>query len=399
MKKYGRTPGIYKVSTHQKKGEKWKVIATRQIAGRQVKKTRTVYGSYLAAQKTKEALKKELQSLSALPMIKAPESFPTLNDYAQFWMSSKRASLRVKTVEMYAHVLKSQLLPVMGDMPCDEITRLHLKAYSMFLEQKRRTTCKGESIPYAQDTLRGFWRVSLQLLRDMAADLELSDMTQRLKGPSSKRQGVRERTTLTEKELSKLLFTVKASFPWVYLEVLTMALTGLRAGEVYALTFSDVITTPDNAGYTLRVSKSAVHTQRGWQLTETKTKNERLIPISDYLAEKIEEKKRALGLIGEHRGLIFPSNRGGFRHVSSLSKPLFRASKAAGLTISVTPQVLRRTFNTLIKKRAVGSDLALRDMMGHVSSDMTSLYFRSNDEEKRAIVLDFCGAIGSRGTP
>ena len=65
----------------------------------------------------------------------------------------------------------------------------------------------------------------------------------------------------------------------------------------------------------------------------------------------------------------------------------------------MTPQVLRRTFNTLIKKRAVGSDLALRDMMGHVSSDMTSLYFRSNDEEKRAIVLDFCGAIGSRGTP
>ena len=308
-------------------------------------------------------------------------------------------SLRVKTVEMYAHVLKSQLLPVMGDMPCDEITRLHLKAYSMFLEQKRRTTRKGESIHYAQDTLRGFWRVSLQLLRDMAADLELSDMTQRLKGPSSKRQGVRERTTLTEKELSKLLFTVKASFPWVYLEVLTMALTGLRAGEVYALTFSDVITTPDNAGYTLRVSKSAVHTQRGWQLTETKTKNERLIPISDYLAGKIEEKKRALGLIGDHRGLIFPSNRGGFRHVSSLSKPLSRASKAAGLTISVTPQVLRRTFNTLIKKRAVGSDLALRDMMGHVSSDMTSLYFRSNDEEKRAIVLDFCGAIGSRGGP
>ena len=67
-------------------------------------------------------------------------------------------------------------------------------------------------------------------------------------------------------------------------------------------------------------------------------------------------------------------------------EPLELAAKAAGIQQAVTPQVLRRTFNTLIM--LAGADrITLRAMMGHTSEEMTERYSGVSTEAKQAAVV------------
>lgn len=67
---------------------------------------------------------------------------------------------------------------------------------------------------------------------------------------------------------------------------------------------------------------------------------------------------------------MFPADNGAYRLSQSLHKPLKLAAEAAGLDIKVTPQVLRRTFNTLMLDLKVDR-IVLRSQMGHSSEEMT----------------------------
>ena len=61
------------------------------------------------------------------------------------------------------------------------------------------------------------------------------------------------------------------------------------------------------------------------------------------------------------------------RCTSVLVDPLAEAAKSAGIQQKVTPQVLRRTWNTLMA--LAGADrIAIRAIMGHSSEQMTERY-------------------------
>ena len=53
------------------------------------------------------------------------------------------------------------------------------------------------------------------------------------------------------------------------------------------------------------------------------------------------------------------------------------SAKAAGIPIRVGPQVLRRTFNTLLRLESVPPEV-VRAQMGHTSQAMTDPYFQSD---------------------
>ena len=83
--------------------------------------------------------------------------------------------------------------------------------------------------------------------------------------------------------------------------------------------------------------------------------------------------------------LIFPSRTGSIREPGSLHKPLADAGDRAGVGIKVGPQVLRRTFNTLMVGAGVDRTV-LRAQMGHCSEEMTERYTGVSIEAKRAAV-------------
>ncbi len=89
--------------------------------------------------------------------------------------------------------------------------------------------------------------------------------------------------------------------------------------------------------------------------------------------------------VGLKTGLVFPADNGVHRLSQSLHKPLRLAAEAAGLDIKVTPQVLRRTFNTLMLELKVDR-IVLRNQMGHSSEEMTERYAGIPIEAKRRAV-------------
>ncbi len=88
---------------------------------------------------------------------------------------------------------------------------------------------------------------------------------------------------------------------------------------------------------------------------------------------------------GLEDGWVFPSQRGTLRTSSSLHKPLELAAHAAGIDVRVTPQVLRRTFNTLMVHAGVDR-IVLRSQMGHCSEEMTERYAGVSVQAKQAAV-------------
>ena len=106
--------------------------------------------------------------------------------------------------------------------------------------------------------------------------------------------------------------------------------------------------------------------------------------------EMIRDQDRGLAT-----GLMCPSKANTPRTNSSLTKPVRTAADAAKLDIIPSPQVLRRTYNTLMVRAGVDR-IVLRSQIGHVSEEMTARYMGVSDADKHEAVAKVLGLKGSQ---
>jgi integrase len=303
----------------------------------------------------------------------APTKAHLLDDYAASWLARKADRLRKRVCTHYADVLDLYILPRLGKLDVREITRADIEGWVIWAEQQR----KKDGERYSVQTLGSWWRILKQIVRDAGADHERTlDPCARVSPPQGERGLRREQRTLSLVQLGELLRAVKALTPERYAEVLVLALTGMRGGELFGLHWQDL----DEERKIITIRYSAA---RG-ELVATKTGD----PRESYLPEL------ALGILRAHRreqlanqhpglarGLIFPSDTGGLRYVSSLHKPLAAASEEIKLGWTVGPQVLRRSYNTLLI--AAGVDrIVLRAQIGHCDEEMSERYAGIGEEIK-----------------
>ena len=89
--------------------------------------------------------------------------------------------------------------------------------------------------PYSAETVQSWWRPLKMILQDIAADLNLQDVTARVAPPRIQSEKVREAGTLTHGVLHALLDAVSRRLPEHHAEVAVMAYTAMRAGELFSL--------------------------------------------------------------------------------------------------------------------------------------------------------------------
>lgn len=299
----------------------------------------------------------------------------TLSAYAEQWLLLKAARLKPRAVDTYITAL-GHILPELGHKIVNEITRTDAERWVVWAEAQQRAD--GE--PYSQETISGWWRILKMLLRDIAADHDLSDPTNRVRAPKVSTKLKRELRTLSMDELARVLEATRVHVPSRYAEIATLAYTGMRAGEVYGLAWED-----------LDLDRDIIHVRHSaskGSLTETKTRVERQVYCPPALA-KILKAHRLEMIAHQHPGLgtgmVFPSDTGTLRDASSLTKPMQLIAKTADIPHRIGAQVLRRTFNTLLV--AAGADrIVLRAQMGHSSEAMTQRYAGIPIELKRQAV-------------
>lgn len=300
----------------------------------------------------------------------------TLRDYGLRWIEGRARWVRHGVADRYMRVLADHIFPQMGDLYLDAITRQDVMDWVVYAQEATRQ----DGLPYAPSTPRGWWKVLRCMLKDAAAELDLRDATLRVKGPRIFGSPAREQQTLTSQELSALIQGADQACPTRACEIAMLALTGMRPGELYALRWEEV----DLAQRHITVSRSVW----GKVVTPPKSGNPRLVPIHPELVTRLERRRREQirqQVKGLELGLVFPSSSGSYRFSNSLIAPLSKAALAAGLKTEVTPQVLRRSVNTLLALGGVDR-LVLRDILGHTDEAMTETYAGINAQVRLAAI-------------
>ena len=387
-----RFPGVYRMPD----GSLVLRAVVRTADGKQVSRTRKVppRTSDTAAAKLALEFKAEVEAElihADLPLVRRKDL--TVTDFAASWLVAKVNTLRPSVAVQYESCL-SKILPLLGSRQIRDITRADVAEWVAWAQVQTHTIGVGDNAaqhPYSQDTLRAWWRVLRLLMYDAMDDLRLEhNPILRVKPPKVSVKPKKERGTLSRAEVMALLAAAKQFVPQRHAEIAAMALTGMRAGEIYALRWEDI-----------DYDKESIEVQRShWKGHEapTKTDDPRVVPLHPFLADILKEHRKFL-VREQHRGLesglVFPSDIGTFRGPQSVYEAMSVAVEAAGIRIHVTPQVLRRTFNTLLV--LAGTDrIALRAIMGHTSEEMTRRYAGVNLDVKQAAVTHLFGKAAAK---
>ena len=136
--------------------------------------------------------------------------------------------------------------------------------------------------------------------------------------------------------------------------------TGLRAGELFALTWVDV---------DFRTGR--LHVRRNWthgHLGTPKSGRQRSIPLSDDLREVLLAHKKA----GKGTELVFPAPRGGYLNSNKVKRHLWRGIEEAGVQ-RVTFHELRHSFASQL---VIGGApiKVVQELLGHADISMTMRY-------------------------
>ncbi len=307
---------------------------------------------------------------------------PTLLSYSESWLERKSLKLKASTLNQYMILLGEHVLPALADSPggplaerrLDAITRADLIAWRSELERQAQ---KGTSL----QTVGNRWSAGLRLMRDGWADYDIHDPSQRLEGPTGRHRPRRTQETLTPEEVRRFVEAAASSRGGYSALLAVMAFTGMRRGEAIALRWEDVDLTQRVA----TVARSAVCVDGEWHVDTPKSGKPRRVGLVEVLVEQLREWRQAM-LRAQHPGLqdglVCPAPTGGFASLRGVRQACARASKAAELDIEVTPQVLRRSYNSIALPCA--DRLVLQATMGHMDDAMTSHYLHLSPEVLRA---------------
>ncbi len=323
----------------------------------------------------------------ATPTPHPPTTTQTFEAYCANWLAIRAKSVTPSTKDTYEDALHNFIVPRLGHLACKDVTRQALESWLVWAQNLPRKSARKPAKPgappkpakpYAQETMRQWWRTLKTIIGDMTADLDLPDPTRRLKPPQRPDlQPVREQHTLDAKAVGDMLAACKDKYPTRLAEVATMALTGARAGEVYALKWDAV----DFSKMQITIRRAL---SRGVLLERTKTKTQRVVPMHPDLADillahrnyQISNQVPGLAL-----GMLFLSDDGQMRDPNSAKKLWPRLAKLANIDQKISPQVLRRTLNTMMLQAQVDR-ITLRAIMGHTSEAMTQRYAGIGDAAK-----------------
>jgi integrase len=211
-----------------------------------------------------------------------------------------------------------------------------------------------------------------------------------VKLPDLPKQPSETNTALSDSDIEKLVQAAKDDikhFPFVF-----CAFTGLREGELLALTFKDIDFHEGMVSVNKSVKYLTVDGAYKPLVSETKTPaSVRRVPILDEIRPLLQahimdvrQRRKVFTIGGDF--LLFPSATGEYREQANFLQAYKRLCKSLGITQGATIHSLRHTFCTVLARSGV-SLLDASRLMGHSNVNITAkIYSHVTDNDKRNAV-------------
>ena len=318
---------------------------------------------------------KRQRIISRCDFLTNPE--PTLEEWSRIWFESFcTASVKEYTRNSYQNYFDRYILPNLGGMKIKDISTVSCQQFLMKMYKSGRTRNvekkgKGLSAKTVKDI-----KIALQTCLQKAEDEGLIELNPCRKVQLPKAPP-KEMQTLKANELGAFLQETKDSgcYEFYILEITT----GLRLGEILALTWDDL----DIKNKTISVNKQVQRIGSELKITTPKTASSiRTVALCDECFNQLILLRSRQRLDTK---LIFPSPiTGGLRDPSSVTRKLHRMQKRAGV-----PQIrfhdLRHSFATLSLEQ--GMDIkTVSHMLGHTDAGFTmNTYMHVTDNMQQTV--------------
>jgi integrase len=341
-------------SIHRRKDGSW--CAQYTVYTAEGRKRKTIYGKTRAEVAAK--LAKALSDRESGFTFEAGNL--TLGDYLDRWLKdSVKDSVKQRTFENYAYVVRLHLAPALGSIKLKALTPAHVQA---LYRSKLDSGLSARTVQLMHTTLHK------ALKQAVLWGLVPRNVTEAVVAP---RVTKKEIHPLTSGQTRVLLDGAKGGrFEALYVLAVT---TGLRRGELLGLRWTDVDL---KRGY-LQVRQQLIRTQSGLTFTSPKRGKSRSVRLTkravealdDHYKRQLQEKQRLVEL-WQDIGLVFPTQVGKPMDADNLIKrsfgPLLNRAKLPRIRF----HDLRHTFATLLLLRGTHPKV-VQEMLGHANISQT----------------------------
>ena len=296
--------------------------------------------------------------------LRKPQVLVSFGDLAKKWEEAILPTYRESTRYFYRNVLQKHLVPTFAARRLRDIQTLDIQ---VFLNQK--------AISYAPSVVYHI-RAALSRLFAAAKDWGYVDSNPIAAVRMPRKRNVRANITFEPLAIQQILQGLEEPYRSM---VILAALTGMRASELFALSWPDV----DFGRRMLYVRRTFYRGHFG----PTKNRSsERAIPITERLAEVLQNHRRRSSSNSD--GLVFSNGAGGpYESGSLVNRILHPVLKSLGLPMTGW-RAFRRSVATALSELREPVRTA-QQMLGHSSPQTTlAFYIQSAEESQRRAVLN-----------
>lgn len=310
-------------------------------------------------------------------------------DLLSEWLSNMKDSIKPATYETYSITVNSTIIPYFKTKKyaLSDLNAEIFNEYFKFLKLHGGRNKKGLAKKSVKN-IRGILSAALNYACDKNLITDNPVLESSL--PSFENDINKEIVIYSPEQVKTLLDTAKESDSHIFVFLLLALYTGLRRGELLALTWNDI----DFKNKQLRVTKSRTGTYRNvTQLVTTpKTKSSnRVIPLTDNVIEELlqekkrqEEYKQLFGNAYDKNHNFVVRNKIGkpYTNLNAILRVVDRIEKKAGLP-HCTIHGLRHTVASILDDNGVPLQ-EISKLLGHESVTTTErIYIQRNRKAQR----------------
>jgi integrase len=304
-----------------------------------------------------------------LPRVAGAPAAATFQSAAALFLRTKAQHVRPATIAAYRMTLSGAGALLPPGIRVDGLTPTHLLSYIL----DRSVSDATRRFRYRH--LRSFfrWCIGARIARTNPLD--------EVRMPKA---GRRTPAFLSTQDLGRLLGEIeKAGITWLADVVRFTVCTGLRRGEVCALTWSGVDLTPGTEAITIRSR------EQGFQ---TKSGNDHVVPL---YGDALTVVRRLAQRGATEDAPVFTGQKGRPLYPNYVTHRFKDFARQAGLPKGVHFHSLRHTCGTWLTRAGAPLPVVSR-ILGHSSVQVTQIYAHAAQEDLRAFGQAAFGASRSR---